>query len=315
MNKILKLFSTAVVTFPLFCSTMGFSSMSFAAESLPSVTTEVAVSTSAQINNAQLDTSQLHRAHQDKAQQAEQTLHKDWQDLLSQHVKPVNQGHSSAVDYPAMLQDRTKLQGYLNQLSQITQTEFDAWDTSSQLAWLINAYNAWTVELILTKYPDVDSIKDLGGFFSSPWDKSFIPLLGKTRSLNDIEHKLIRGSDRYKDPRIHFAVNCASIGCPALREEAYTGAKLEQQLNAQTERFLSDSSRNYAKGDTVYVSAIFKWYGDDFAKGFGGADSVDAFLLLYPSALKLSPALQSTAAKQQLDIDFLDYDWSLNAVR
>ena len=91
---------------------------------------------------------------------------------------------------------------------------------------MINAYNAWTVEFILTKYPDLDSIKDLGSFFNSPWDKEFIPLLGKTVSLNDIEHGLIRGSDRYNDPRIHFAVNCASIGCPALREEAYTGDKL-----------------------------------------------------------------------------------------
>ena len=242
-------------------------------------------------------------------------LHDNWNTLLSRHVKPINQGHSSAVDYAAMQQDRAILTLYLKQLSQITQTQFDAWDKPAQLAMLINAYNAWTVELILTKYPDIDSIKDLGGFFSSPWDKSFIPLLGKTRSLNDIEHKLIRGSDRYNDPRIHFAVNCASIGCPALREEAYTGAKLDMQLDAQTQRFLADSSRNYAKGDTVYLSAIFKWYGDDFTKGFGGADSVDAFLLLYPSGLKLSPALQTAAEKQQLNIDFLDYDWSLNAVR
>jgi hypothetical protein len=291
MNKIVKICSTAVVMFPLFCSTMVFNSLSFAAESQPSVATQVAASA------------------------AQQTLHKDWQYLVSQHVHPINQGHSSAVDYSAIQQDHAKLQGYLTQLSHITQTEFDAWDKSSQLAFLINAYNAWTLELILTEYPDIDSIKDLGGLFSSPWDKSFIPLLGKTRSLNDIEHKLIRGSDRYNEPRIHFAVNCASIGCPALREEAYTGAKLEQQLNAQTERFLSDNSRNVAKGDTVYLSAIFKWYGEDFTQGFGGADSVDAFLLLYPNALKLSPALQTTAEKQQLNVDFLDYNWSLNAVR
>jgi len=297
MNKIIKVCSTAVVMFAFV-----FNTISVAAESQPSVATKVAVKVAA---SAQID----------KAQQAQQTLHQDWQYLVSQHVQPINQGHSSAVDYSAMQQDHAKLQGYLTQLSQITQTEFDAWDKSSQLALLINAYNAWTVELILTQYPDLDSIKDLGGLFSSPWDKSFIPLLGETRSLNDIEHKLIRGSDRYNDPRIHFAVNCASIGCPALREEAYTGAKLEQQLIAQTERFLSDSSRNYAKGNTLYLSSIFKWYGDDFTQDFAGADSVDAFLLLYPSALKLSPAQRAAAEKQQLDIDFLDYDWSLNVAR
>ncbi|QDE30385.1 DUF547 domain-containing protein [Shewanella polaris] len=248
--------------------------------------------------------------------QTKMALHDEWNTLLSRHVKPIHSGHSSAIDYAAIQQDRTILTSYLNQLSQITQAEFDAWDKPSQLAFLINAYNAWTVEFILTKYPDIDSIKDLGSFFSSPWDKSFIPLLGKTRSLNDIEHKLIRGSDRYNDPRIHFAVNCASIGCPALREEAYTGAKLELQLTQQTERFLADSSRNYAKGDSLYLSSIFKWYGDDFTKGFRNTHSIEAFLLLYSNSdkgvLTLTPAQRQAAEKQQLDIKFLDYDWSLN---
>ncbi|CAM4404581.1 DUF547 domain-containing protein [Shewanella livingstonensis] len=292
MDKMMRLISAAVVMFPLLISQVSIAAVN------PVATTDTPASVAISAPTT-----------------APAQLHQIWQDIVSQHVQPINQSHSSAVDYTAIQQDRAKLQGYLAQLSQITQTQFDAWDKSTQLALLINAYNAWTVELILTKYPDIKSIKDLGGFFSSPWDKSFIPLLGKTRSLNDIEHKLIRGSDRYNDPRIHFAVNCASIGCPALREEAYTGAKLEQQLTAQTERFLSDSSRNNTKGDKVYLSAIFKWYGDDFTKGFGGADSIDAFLLLYPAALKLSPALETAAEKQQLDIDFLDYDWSLNAVR
>lgn len=241
------------------------------------------------------------------------TADSDWTMLLRRHVKPIDQGHGSAVNYAAMLQDRKILAGYLAQLSQITQTEFDRWDTSSQLAMLINAYNAWTVEFILSRYPNLESIKELGGILSSPWDKRFIPLLGKTRSLNDIEHQLIRGSRRYNDPRIHFAVNCASIGCPALREEAYSGAKLEQQLDQQTRRFLSDRSRNYSKDNRVFLSAIFKWYGDDFNQGFGGARSVEAFLLLYPVEIQLSALQQDQAKKQQLDIRFLSYDWSLNA--
>ncbi|WP_445777916.1 DUF547 domain-containing protein [Shewanella sp.] len=280
-----KAFIKRVVIAPLLSSTLLFNQISVAADTMPAVV------------------------------QTEQALHLQWQALVSQHVKPINHGSSSAVDYAAMQQQRTQLQSYLKQLSNISQSQFDAWDKASQLAFLINAYNAWTVEIILTKYPDIESIKDLGGLFSSPWDKSVIPLLGKNRSLNDIEHKLIRGSDRYNDPRIHFAVNCASIGCPALLEEAYTGTKLEQQLDAQTKRFLADTSRNYAKGDTVYLSAIFKWYGDDFTQGFAGADSVEAFLLLYPNALQLNAEQQAAAKKQQLDIDFLDYNWSLNAVR
>ena len=223
--------------------------------------------------------------------QTKMVLHDEWNTLLNRHVKPINSGHSSAIDYAAIQQDRAILTRYLNQLSQITQAEFDAWDKASQLAFLINAYNAWTVELILTKYPDIDSIKELGGLFSSPWDKSFIPLLGKTRSLNDIEHTLIR-------------------------EEAYTGAKLELQLTEQTERFLADNSRNYAKGDSLYLSSIFKWYGDDFTKGFRNTHSIEAFLLLYSNSdkgvLTLTPAQRQAAEKQQLDIEFLDYDWSLN---
>jgi hypothetical protein len=245
---------------------------------------------------------------------AGQAQHHAWNTLLNRNVKPVNQGHSSAVDYAAMQQDSAILSGYLQQLSQITPAEFDAWDTASQLAMLINAYNAWTVQFILEKYPDIESIKELGGLFSSPWDKRFIPLLGKTRSLNDIEHQLIRGSGRYNDPRIHFAVNCASIGCPALREEAYTGAMLQQQLDDQTRRFLSDSSRNYVKDNRVFLSAIFKWYGDDFEQGFAGTYSVEAFLRRYPEAIKLPPTQQAQAEQQPLAIKFLPYDWSLNAV-
>ena len=244
---------------------------------------------------------------------AEKTLHTDWQILTSQHVKSINNGHSSAVDYVAMLQQRSLLQEYLKQLEAVTRTEFDTWSNPRQLAFLINAYNAWTVELILSKYPHLTSIKDLGSFFRSPWKKAFIPLFGETVSLDHIEHTLIRGSDRYHDPRIHFAVNCASIGCPALREEAYTAKKLEQQLTEQTTRFLTDTTRNYIKGDKLYLSSIFKWYREDFEVGFGGAASLEAFLLLYAQSLSLTDNQKSALKKQEIDITFLDYNWTLNA--
>jgi len=242
-------------------------------------------------------------------------LHDSWETLLGQNIRSINNGSSTAVDYAAFKDERVKLKAYLAQLGKVSQTEFDAWSTSKQLAFLINAYNAWTVEFILTKYPDLDSIKDLGSFFNSPWDKEFIPLLGKTVSLNDIEHGLIRGSDRYNDPRIHFAVNCASIGCPALREEAYTGDKLEQQLTEQTERFLADTSRNYIKGGNFYMSSIFKWYGDDFEKGFRGTKSIQSFVTLYADALNLDDAQKTALNKASLNIKFLDYDWNLNAIK
>lgn len=247
-----------------------------------------------------------------------ENIHQPWHKLLSDNVQAVNHGHSTAVNYAAMQTQRSELTAYLKVLSAITPSEFEQFSKNEQLAFLINAYNAWTVELILTKYPKLTSIKDLGSFFSSPWSKEFIPLLGETRSLDNIEHDLIRGAvdkkgkPKYNDPRIHFAVNCASIGCPALRAEAYTGEQLDAQLQAQAKRFLADRSRNFAENNTLHLSAIFKWYGDDFAKGFNKATSLNEFLLLYRDALALSPTQQKALAENKMKIEFLSYNWDLN---
>ena len=245
----------------------------------------------------------------------ETTLHQPWQALLTQHVSPINDGHSSQVNYAGMKTDHVKLTAYLTALGKINKQTFEQWPAPKQLSFLINAYNAWTVELILTAYPDIKSIKDLGSFFSSPWSKQFIPLLGETRSLDNIEHELIRGDNKYGDPRIHFAVNCASIGCPALREEAYSADKLEQQLSEQTIRFLTDKSRNHFTEDAMELSAIFKWYGDDFTQGFRGSNSLSAFVLLYREALNLTPAQQAGLKSEDMATNFLNYDWALNAAR
>ena len=246
---------------------------------------------------------------------AQETLHQPWQTLLAQHVKPINNGHSSQVDYAGMKMERTQLKAYLAALGSVDKDVFAQWSAPKKLAFLINAYNAWTVEFILTAYPDLASIKDLGSFFSSPWSKKFIPLLGETRSLDNIEHQLIRGDNKYGDPRIHFAVNCASIGCPALREEAYSAEKLEQQLNEQTVRFLTDTSRNRFNDSSMELSAIFKWYGDDFTLGFRGSNSLPTFILLYHQALNLTPAQQALLKSENMDNNFLNYDWALNAAR
>jgi len=235
-----------------------------------------------------------------------------WDSLLKKHAAPIHNGLATQVDYGGMNKDHALLKQYLDATSHVSRTTFDGWDKHEQLAFLINAYNAWTVELILTKYPNLESIKDLGSFFSSPWKKRFIPLLGKTRTLDDIEHKLIRGSGRYNEPRIHFAVNCASIGCPALRPEAYTGARLEQQLEQATRNFLSDRSRNYLKGDTLYLSPIFKWYREDFEQGWLGSKRLPDFLLRYRQALALDDTATRQLAAGKIDIEFLDYNWKLN---
>jgi len=204
-------------------------------------------------------------------------------------------------------------QPFLASVSAVTTAEFDRWERQAQLAFLINAYNAFTVELILTAYPDVASIKDLGTLLRSPWKKRFIPLLGETRSLDDIEHGLIRGSGRYAEPRIHFAVNCASIGCPALRTEAFAGDRLEAQLEDAANAFLSDRTRNRLDANTLRVSSIFKWYRSDFEKGWHGANSLAAFLALYRAQLGLDEGTAGRLKAGKIGIEFLDYDWRLNA--
>jgi hypothetical protein len=240
-------------------------------------------------------------------------LHAPFTALLSKHVVTINDGASTQVDYAGFKASKSSLNTYLATLASVNQTTFDGWDSHTQLAFLINAYNAYTINFILTRYPDLDSIRDLGGFFSSPWKQEVAPLLGDTRTLDEIEHTMIRGGNKYNEPRIHFAVNCASVGCPALREEAYLGSTLESQLQAQTVRFLSDVSRNYMKGDTLYISKIFDWYGDDFALGWKGVSSLNAFMLLYKDALNLSQSQQKKLADGEADVEFLDYNWSLNS--
>ncbi len=238
--------------------------------------------------------------------------HQLWDQLLHKHVVMVNQGVASQVDYAGMQQDSTRLEEYLNQLSAIGPEDFDSWTADEQLAFLINAYNAWTVQLILTEYPDINSIKEIGSWFSSPWSITFIPLLGKQRSLDDIEHEMIRGEKGYHEPRIHFAVNCASIGCPALRPEAYQGNKLDRQLELATRLFLEDRSRNYYQGNSLYVSKVFKWYQSDFKQGWRGTQNTEQFLALYSTAFGLDQEQKKNLSEGQMEITYTVYDWQLN---
>jgi len=238
--------------------------------------------------------------------------HAVWDELLKKHVIPIRNGHATQVDYRGMAADRAQLRKYLTATSNVKRSTFDGWTKEEQLAFLINAYNAWTVELILSGGPDIESIKDLGSLFQSPWKKRFIPLLGKTRTLDDIEHNLIRGSDRYHEPRIHFAVNCASIGCPALRPEAYVGARLDEQLEESTRNFLSDRTRNRLQGDTLKVSKIFDWYQEDFEQGWRGTSSLAQFLAHYQRSLGLDKQMANQLLSGDIEIEFLDYNWKLN---
>lgn len=239
--------------------------------------------------------------------------HSDWNQLLTGNI--VTAGASTQVDYAGMDKQSALLQRYLDNLSNVKKADFDHWGKSDQLAFLLNAYNSWTVKLVLSDYKNIKSIKDLGSIFKSPWKKSFIPLFDDEVSLDHIEHTLIRGSDRYNDPRIHFAANCASIGCPALRNEAYNGEQLDKQLEEQAQDFLRDSTRNFAKGDRVNLSSIFKWYRGDFEAGWRDTYELSEFLLLYANELSLTAEQAEALETDDLDIKFLDYDWNLNIIQ
>lgn len=240
--------------------------------------------------------------------------HRAWTELLGKHVVLIDQGRASRVAYADLQTDSGRLQNYLQALSAVSQAEFTEWSKNDGLAFLINAYNAFTLKLILTRYPKLESIKDLGSLLRSPWKQRFFTLLGQEQSLDDIEHETIRKPGAFDDPRIHMAVNCASIGCPMLREEAYVGARLDAQLDDQVRRFLSDRTRNRysASSNALEVSSIFKWYAEDFSRGYRGIRSVPAFLATHAELLADRPADRDLIRTEQAPLEYLDYDWRLN---
>jgi hypothetical protein len=195
--------------------------------------------------------------------------HKAWDELLKKHVTYVENGNASRVSYAGFTKDRAALKQVLDTYSAVTRAEFDTWTKPQQQAFLINAYNAFTVEKILTRYPNIKSIRDFGSVFGNPWKDKFFTLFGQPSYLDFIEHETLRKEGVYDDPRVHVAVVCASIGCPMLRNEAFLPERLDAQLDDAMRRFLSDRTRNRYNATTgkLEVSKIFDWYGKDFEKG------------------------------------------------
>jgi hypothetical protein len=240
--------------------------------------------------------------------------HKAWNALLAKHVVLNDGGKASQLRYAAIAKERAVLRSYLDSLAQVSEQEFKSWPKPQQLAFLINTYNANMAELVLTRYPQLKSVWDFGKVFNNPFKMRFIKLFGRDYSLDMIEHGTIRARGSYDEPRIHFAVNCASIGCPMLREEAYAGERLDAQLEDQTRRFLSDRSRNRYNGTTnsLEVSEIFKWYREDFESGYRGIRSREQFFAQYAAQLADTPEHQKQIREEKAAIRHLEYDWSLN---
>ena len=247
--------------------------------------------------------------------------HGAWSALLKKNVVLIGGGKASHVRYADFARDRPALKAYLDTLSRVTEAEFKAWSKPQQMAFLINAYNAYTIEKILTRYPDLKSIRDFGNFIGNPWKDKFFTLFGKEAFLDQIEHEMLRARGVYSEPRVHFAVNCASIGCPMLREEAYVAERLDAQLEEQTKRFLSDRSRNRynEQSGQLEVSKIFDWFKEDWQSGYKGIAvggqpiaSHEQFFAAYAKLLADRPEAQARIAGQKAGIAYLDYDWALN---
>ncbi len=229
--------------------------------------------------------------------------HRAWDALLKKHVVPLDGGKASQLRYAGMASERAALKTYLEALSRVEKGEFERWSRAEQMAFLVNAYNAFTVEKILTRYPDIRSIWDFGKLFGNPFKDRFFALLGEPASLDWIEHETLR--KRYREPRIHYAVNCASVSCPMLREEAYVAARLEAQLEEQARRFLSDRKRNRLSGGELEVSKIFDWFKEDF-------EPRAAYFARYADVLADDAKGRELVAGGKFRLQFLEYDWSLN---
>lgn len=233
--------------------------------------------------------------------------HALWTRVLAAHVE------GDRFDYAALAEDRADLDGYLARLHAVTPADLESWTREERYAFWINVYNAHAVQLIVDNYP-VESIRDLGGkLFDRVWDQEFIPMSahhpeGKDDplSLDDVEHAILR--PRFEDARVHVAVNCASVGCPPLRAEAFVAERLEAQLDDQARRFVADASRNRldrAEG-VLRLSAIFDWFEGDFVRDAG---SVREWVARHAGEAE---AAWIRSAKPR--VRHLDYSWDLNDV-
>jgi hypothetical protein len=224
--------------------------------------------------------------------------HQQWQDLLDAYLDADHESGINRFNYAAVSEaDRAILKKYLQYL-QAQDPRKLALD--EQLAYWINFYNSITVQVVLNKYP-VESIRSIR-FLSSPfgpWDKNLVKVQGQSLSLNDIEHGILRPI--WKDPRIHFAVNCASLGCPNLVDEAFTASNVDELMDEAASDFINHPRGAKIQGNKVVLSSIFDWYGQDFGRN-------ESEILSYLSSFFDKDVASLDGLR---DIEY-QYDWDLN---
>lgn len=217
--------------------------------------------------------------------------HQLWTELLGQHVTD-----AGWVSYSTFQTDTAKLNEYLDMLSLAPPNA--GWSENEKLAYWINAYNAFTIKLILNHYPvtGIKQIKKGISFINSVWDIKFIQIGNQKLSLNIIEHQILRKA--FDEPRIHFAIVCASISCPSLLNTAFEAPRLNQQLTSQAIRFINDSTKNVLNDRHIQISPIFKWFKSDFTKNGTLQEYIKPF------------ARQNFMPDAR--VSYTNYDWGLN---
>jgi hypothetical protein len=224
---------------------------------------------------------------------ADPISHSIWDGLLKKHVD--NKGF---VNYAGFKKDQAQLKKYLTMVEKNAPAK--SWSKDEELTYWINAYNAFTIQLILDNADkNITSIKDIGSkikipFVNTPWDVKFINIGGDKMDLNNIEHGIIR--KKFKEPRIHFALVCAAMSCPPLRNEAFTAKNLDKQLQDQGEKFINDASKNKITPNSIKVTKILDWYGGDFNK----------------SKVDIVNDYSKTKVNKDATVSYMDYNWALN---
>lgn len=233
--------------------------------------------------------------------------YQDYAQILQQYVN--SQGR---VNYEALKNNRQQLDKFNQAIGAVSPDTYNSWPEKEQIAFLVNAYNSLTLEAIIDNYP-VKSIRNIPGV----WKRKKFPVMGQEMTLDQIEHQILR--QNFDEPRIHLALVCAAISCPKLRIEPYIGEKLDFQLDEQTRIFLANPNhfRVDDSSQTVYVSSIFKWFGQDFEKSYGKTENLSnlnrketAFLNFFSQYL--SPFESDYLTKGGYKVKYLNYDWSLN---
>ena len=209
-------------------------------------------------------------------------------ELLQKHVD-----EKGNVDYPSFKANTEKFSSYISYLENTSPQK--NWSANKEKAFWINAYNAYTIKLILEYYP-VKSIMDIKKNGNTAWKIKFATVGGTTYTLDAIEHEILR--TKFADARIHVGVNCASVSCPKLSNIAFTEGNIENQLEKLMNEFINDNSRNKITETHVQISSIFDWFKDDFTKN----STVIEYLNKY-SNVKIN---------EKVKIEYLKYDWRLN---